>query len=196
MQSTGNYVGREAITKMLSIIGSRMADEGLMAEFAIFGGSALALTFDFRDATQDIDYMPISGDISRVFAIAQEVGQEYGLPDGWFNDAVEIFKSDIADYEFFGEFPSANPGIRVFTATPEYLLAMKTLSMRDSFTSHDVYDVWNLIDKLDISSPEQVIDIAAKFYPEKELPRRNELILKDLFDAKAQNKPYNQMMGW
>ena len=191
-----NLLSRESISDLLNRIGKILADEGVIAEVAIFGGSAIALMFDFRDSTQDVDYIPVSGDVHRLAAAADSVGGDVGLGPGWFNDAIEIFASENPDYTPFGEFPIGNPGIRVFTASPEYLFAMKTLSMRSSLASHDVKDVWHLIDAIGLDSAEEGLALAEKFYPGHAVPTRNRLILEDVFEAKKDRRPYSPMMGW
>lgn len=174
-----------------------MAETGKIAEIAVFGGSAIALMFDFRDSTLDVDVMPISGDISLVKEISRQIAAEDDeLPEDWLNDAVEIFKSDNCDYQLMGEFPPEKPDIRVFTATPEYIFAMKVLAMRSSLEAHDVFDIWNLIDKIGISSHKEGKKLVEKYYPDRELPQRNDLILMDIFEEKEKNSPYSATLGW
>jgi predicted nucleotidyltransferase component of viral defense system len=196
MSGDGKKLGRKEISAVLDEIGRRMEAMGLIAEFAVFGGSAIALTFDFRDSTSDIDFMPISGNMDALSEIAREIGVERGFVDGWFNDAVEIFASDNPEYRLVGEFPLENPGIRVFSASPQYILAMKVMSMRSSMVANDFKDVWHLVDEIGVTTADEVIGIVDGFYPEKRIPRRNELILRDLFDEKDAKRPFNAMTGF
>ncbi len=187
---------RHQIRRLLSRLGQLLAQEGKIAEVAIFGGSAVSLMFDYRESTQDIDFMPVSGDIHRLRELSVSIAREEDIPEDWLNDAVEIFKSDSPDYRLFGEFPVENPGIRVFTATPEYILAMKVMAMRNSLESSDVLDVWHLVDAVNVRSFDDVINIAAKFYPDKEVPKRNSLILMDLMEEKLNGGKFSSMIGW
>lgn len=192
----GKLLSSERIESLLACLGEKLAARGKIAEFAIFGGSAIALMFDFRESTFDIDYMPVSGDMTALAQAVAELSTEQALPDGWFNDAIEIFASDKAELRLHGEYPAAQPGIRVFTATPHYLLAMKIFSMRGSLSSHDVKDIWHLVDEIGVPSPEAAIAIAQQFYPDKVLPDRHRLILMDLFESKENGDAYSPMLGW
>ena len=196
MSGDGKKMGRKEMSAVLDEIGRRMEARGLIAEFAVFGGSAIALTFDFRDSTNDIDFMPISGNMDALSEVTREIGAERGFVDGWFNDAVEIFASDNPEYRLVGEFPWDNPGIRVFAASPQYILAMKVMSMRSSMVASDFKDVWHLVDEIGVTTADEVIGIVEGFYPEKTVPRRNELILRDLFDEKDAKRPFNAMTGF
>jgi len=177
-------------------IGKRFAARGQVAEIAVFGGSALILMFDFRESTRDIDYVQIKGGMREMATIAEDIAHREGLPQGWFNDAVRIFVSDRPDYRLLGDFPAANPGLRVFTASPRYVLAMKIDSMRSSLETNDIKDIWNLIDICEIADSEQARALYREFFPDKPLPKRNDLILEDIFDAKLGGQPYSRAIGY
>jgi len=177
-------------------IGKRFAARGQVAEIAVFGGSALILMFDFRESTRDIDYVQIKGGMREMATIAEDIGNREGLPQGWFNDAVRIFVSDRPDYRLLGDFPAANPGLRVFTASPRYVLAMKIDSMRSSLETNDIKDIWNLIDICEIADTEQARGVYREFFPDKPLPKRNDLILEDIFEAKLGGRPYSRAIGY
>jgi hypothetical protein len=54
--STGDpLLDREAITQALRQLGDRLARRGLVADVYVFGGAAMALAYDARRATRDID---------------------------------------------------------------------------------------------------------------------------------------------
>ena len=177
-------------------IGKRFAARGQVAEIAVFGGSALILMFDYRDSTRDIDYVQIKGGMREMAHVSAEVGRMEGLPEGWFNDAVRIFTSDRPDYRLLGDFPASNPGLRVFTASPRYILGMKIDSMRSSLETSDIKDIWHLVDICGVESSEEARAIHREFFPDKPLPRRNELILEDIFEAKMGGQPYSRAIGY
>lgn len=187
---------RTDIIACLEKIGTRMAAQNKMAEIVLYGGSAIALLFDYRPSTHDVDFTLRVGDRYPLYDIAMDVGLEQGLPPNWFNDAVSIFTSDNPETRILGEFPKSNPGIRVFTATPQYLLAMKLQSMRSSLESSDALDVWNLLDACGAKTPEDALALARKFYPDKLVERRAELLLMDFFEAKQANAEYDPMLSW
>lgn len=192
---TGKPLDRDTTRQIFKEIGERLAVDGRTAEIAVYGGIALSLMYDFRNATQDVDFTAISGDISMVRKITTEIGSRDGLSEDWFNDAVEIFQSDTPDFEVEGEYGHPT-GLRVFHASPRYIFAMKCMAMRSSFVSSDPLDVWHLIDKCGFKNIDEAINLVARFYPDKPLPERNRLVLMDLFDAKQDGAEYDKMLAW
>lgn len=55
---------------------------------AIYGGSAIVLTWEFRTSSDDVDVV-ISGDPSPVRQAARQFAKENGWPEDWLNDAVQ-----------------------------------------------------------------------------------------------------------
>jgi len=201
MSNTDNpdakHLNPNSLRDLLDDIGRHLAKENRIAEIALFGGSALMLMYDFRESTLDADYMMIGGNDADVRLAAEIVAKDKNLPEDWFNDAVNVFVSDNHDVRFFGDFPrDGEKGLRVFNAAPEYIFAMKILAMRTSIETHDIRDIWSLIDVIELKTVEDAVDLLRDFYPKKELPRRNKLILKDIFEAKAHNEDYSAELGW
>lgn len=188
---------RARMRALLERVGQRLADQGSIAEIAVFGGSALVLQFDFRLATEDVDYIPVSGSNFALKRAAAAVAREEGLGESWFNDAVQLNPmSERGDSIFLGDFPAKQPGLRIFVASPQYLLAMKCLSMRSAAVSKDVEDVWNLWDVLQIQDAQQAMQIVSSYYPGKNLPLRHIRLLEDIESAKRDGVHYSPMMGW
>ena len=186
-----------SVHSLLDEIGREFAAQGKVAEIALYGGAALMLMFDTRPLTRDIDFVAMQGGGDEIAAVADSVGERHGLESGWFNDAVRMFSSPHAEHRFFGDFPDGSEnGLRVFVASPEYILSMKLLAMRSSLESSDVFDIWNLIDICGLETPDQAQKWLAKFFPDDALPERNACILADLFEAKSQGKAYDPMIGW
>lgn len=184
---------------MLSIfeeMGKACRKEGAYYEIAIYGGSALMLAFDYRDATYDIDFVPVVGASAKITEIANRAAMSLGFPQDLLRDDVLIFVSDAARYEVFGEFPKGDGNLRIFSATPEYIFAMKMMAMRSTVETEDLRDIWELADACGIGDAEAAISLLEKFYPGKTLPVRNRLILEDVFEAKKQNQPYSRALGW
>lgn len=192
----GKHLDAELIRRLLFKIGEELSSRGKVAEIAMYGGSALILSMDGRAATKDIDYVSVSGDDSDIQEISNAIGEQYGLAENWFNDAVEIFQSHKPDYTLLGDFPPETPGLRVFMATPEYILSMKLLSMRSSFESNDMQDIWLLIDHCEIDCLEKAESLLSKYFPGEILPERNSSILQDFFAAKVAGEEYTPLLGW
>ena len=75
---------RRAIAEAFSLLGDRLARRGLVADIYVFGGAAMALAYDARRATRDIDavFKPHGVVIEEAWAVAEELG----LPQWWLNE--------------------------------------------------------------------------------------------------------------
>jgi hypothetical protein len=71
-----------------------------------------------------------------------------------------------------------HPGLRVSTASPEHLLAMKAMASR----RRDTDDLRFLIGIVGLTAPEQVIAVCQRVFPDEPLPDRARLVLEDLFE--------------
>lgn len=103
-----------------------MARRGVVADVYVFAGAALALAYDARRATRDIDAVFQPHGV--VLEEARVVAGELGLPVWWLNEQASAYVAPGGD-------PSAprvfdHPGLRVAAASPEHLLAMKVLAAR------------------------------------------------------------------
>ncbi len=68
----------------------------------VVGGAAIALAFDERRATRDIDAVFEPKNV--VYEAAEVVAEQLGLPGGWLNDAVKGFlEGDDPAARFFVE---------------------------------------------------------------------------------------------
>lgn len=196
MNRNSPHLRAETLRTLLFEIGDELANAGAVAEIAVYGGSALLLTFDSRPATRDVDCVTVSGSANCVSKAADSVGAKHGLEEGWLNDAVSIFRSETPDYRLIGDFPPDRPGLRVFAAKPEYLLAMKLLAMRSPFETNDLKDIWDLIDVCGVRTPEEARSYIGKFYPGESMATHKALLLNDLFEAKERGEEYSPMLGW
>lgn len=194
--------------KLFQRMGEIAAKEGHHFEIAVFGGSALSLSFDWRESTMDIDYMPVKGAASDINALANKACAELGWPTDILRDDVTIFAAENAEIIPQGDYPTVsqdmyeahdaerNGFLRVFLASPEYLLSMKILSMRSSIETQDCRDVWNLLDHCGLSTVDEAEKIVGQFYPDQSVPVRNHRILEDIIADRAAGKPYSSMIGW
>lgn len=193
----GRPLDRKTLVALFKEIGQQLQKQGHIAEIAIFGGSAIALLFDFRNSTQDVDYIPISLDMSPLKNLTEEIGIREKFSSNWFNDAIDIYASDDNHHlNLFGEYPLENPGLRVFTADPHYILSMKMAAMRSSLASNDMKDVWHLLDICQYKTLDQALGCYQNYFPKRKIPKRNLLLLADVFEAKDNGKAFDPVMGW
>lgn len=168
-------LGRAAIEDALRRLGDRLAKRGVVADLYVFGGAAMALAYDARRATRDIDAVFQPHGI--VLDEARAVADELDLPQWWLNEQASAYVAPGGD-------PAAprvfdHPGLRVAAASPEHLLAMKVLAAR----RRDAEDIRLLIGHLGLTDPQQVLNVCAEVFPDEEVPGRARLVLDDVFEG-------------
>ena len=172
-QQESPLLDREQIAGAFSLLGDRLARRGVVADIYVIGGAAMALAYDARRATRDIDAVFHPHGV--VLEAAQEVADELGLPRWWLNEQASAYVAPGGDDSAPRVFD--HPGLRVLTASPEHLLAMKTLAAR----KQDVEDIRFLVGKLGLPSARSVLAICADVFPGEQVPDRAQLLLEDLF---------------
>lgn len=150
---------RDEILGLLTELGRRLAARDVQGEMYVVGGAAIALAFDERRSTRDID--AVFEPKRLIYDIAAEIAEERGLPSGWLNDAVKGFLAGPDD-EAATVLEVA--GLRVATASPRLLLAMKVLSHR---VGEDEDDIRLLAAELGALGAEDVLAIAADVYGDR-----------------------------
>jgi Nucleotidyltransferase of unknown function (DUF6036) len=165
---------RGEIVDALTALAAELEARGVSAEMYVVGGAAIALAFDERRATRDID--AVFEPKAIVYEAAGVVGEQLGLPGGWLNDAVKGFLA--------GSDPAAAPvldlpGLRCLAASPEVLLALKILAHR---VGEDESDVRLLAAELGLTQAEQVLEVAERTYGDRLDPAAR-FFVEQLFDA-------------
>jgi hypothetical protein len=162
---------RQPLRQALQELGRRAYAEGKSIEIAIYGGSALILTYDWHVATRDVDAV-FEADRQTVRRLAAEIADAIGWDRDWLYDGVKGFLSsadtDPEAKRLFATYPSEDqPGLRVSVANPRYLFAMKCRAMRIGGVdeSPDVNDIRQLAREIGITSTEEALRLVAEFYP-------------------------------
>lgn len=178
---------RGALEDALRELGRRAHDEGKTIEIAIYRGSALMLTYDWRLATRDVDAV-FEADRSTVRRLAAAIAQEKGWDRDWLNDGVKGFlsalDSDPVSKRLFGTYRSEDaPGLRVMGANPRYLFAMKCRAMRlgGIDETEDVADIRRLAREIGIMNAAEALDLVANFYPDRLIEPKTRFGLEELF---------------
>ena len=165
---------RTEIIDLLTELGRRLAERGIEGEMYVVGGAAIALAFDERRSTRDID--AVFEPTTVIYELAGKLAEERGLPDGWLNDAVKGFLAG-ADPE--APLVLEVDGLRVSTASPRILLAMKVLSHR---VGEDEEDVRLLARELGLGGASEVLALAEAVYGDR-LDVAARFFVEQLFDS-------------
>ncbi len=120
--------------------------------------AVMCLVYDARPSTKDVDAIFQPSEIIR--EAAKEIANEYELVNDWLNDGVKGFLVEHPRKAFLNL-----SHLVVMVADPEYMLAMKSLSARIDGT--DSKDIEFLINKLKITTVDEVFKIIDKYYPRR-----------------------------
>jgi hypothetical protein len=138
----------------------------------------MCLVYDARPSTKDVDAIFQPSEIIR--EMAKEIANEYELVNDWLNDGVKGFLVEHPRKVFLNL-----SHLVVMVADPEYMLAMKSLSARIDGT--DSKDIEFLINKLKITSVDEVFKIIDKYYPRRIVKPATQFFLEEVFDEIQDN---------
>lgn len=122
----------EQIRQALIRLGELALRRGVTVEIVVVGGAALALGYQARESTHDVDALILSPQAETVRAMARAVAVELGLAEDWLNDAAKGYVHGLSPLEEL----LTTPGIRVHMPSATQpsatqLLAMKLSAWRD-----------------------------------------------------------------
>ena len=173
---------KEDILRGLRKIDTRAREAGVIVDLSIYGGAALALAFDIRRATRDVDAV-VHGAPHFLRLAAAEVAADEGWPQDWLNDGVKGFTSGNEKMRLMESFEaSPTGGLRVHTPAPEYLFAMKCMAMRPEGLdgSHDISDIEALAEAAGIVDADAALSLVEAFYPASRIPPKVRFGLEEI----------------
>jgi len=164
---------RSEIVSALRALGSALDSRGIKGEMYLVGGAAIAIAYDERRSTRDVD--AVFEPKLAIYEAAGEIAQAEGLPVGWLNDAVKGFLA--------GDDPAATPvldepGLRVSAASPRILLALKVLAHR---VGEDEEDLKLLARELALRTADEVLAVAEEVFGDR-LDAAARFFVEELFD--------------
>jgi uncharacterized nucleotidyltransferase DUF6036 len=173
-------VDREEIVAALTALGTVLDRRGLRGEMYVVGGAAIALAYDTRRSTRDID--AVFEPKAAVYEAAAEVSEQLELPPGWLNDAV---KGYLAGHDPRAAPVLDVPGLRCLTASAPMLLAMKVLAHR---VGEDEADVRLLASELGLTSAPDVLAVAEEVFGDRLDPAAR-FFVEELFAHASPGRP-------
>jgi len=165
---------KQEIIDYLHIVNEELRKLNYKGEICLYGGAVMCLVFNARPSTKDVD--AIFEPAQTIKEIARKVAEEKGLPDDWLNDGVKGFVVEHPRQVFL-----ELSNLTVFTADPEYLLAMKCLASR--IDTIDNNDVRFLIRKLNLVTSGQVFSILQKYYPKNQIRPATQYFIEEIFNS-------------
>jgi hypothetical protein len=162
------------LRRLFDLLNDELRRADIEAELFLVGGAAMCLAYVVRPSTQDVD--ALFRPPAEVRQAAARVAIRAGLQSDWLNDGIKGFLSARADFSPFLELDH----LRIMVAQPEYLLAMKCLSMRIGTEFHDEDDVRYLLRHLDVRDYEAALAIITRYYPIDRFPQKTLCALTEL----------------
>lgn len=169
----GPLLSRAQIEEALSRLAQRLHHRGVHAELYIFGGGAMVLGYNAREATMDLDASITRGH-GAVTAEARAVATELGLPSWWLNEQATSYLPTGTDSD--ARTIVDRPGLRVIAASPHHLLAMKARAARQ----RDISDILTLARLVSVTSATQITRLVEEVFPGEPLSARSTAVLADL----------------
>jgi hypothetical protein len=171
--STG--LDRDDILRLFDQLSAQLSTRGARAEIFLVGGAALALAYDAKRATRDLDAVFVPAEVVR--QAAEAVAQEDGLPADWLNDAVKGFLpgTDPDARRFY-----SSDSLIVDVASPRYLLAMKLFAARAEV---DAEDIALLYRQLGFTNVDEGLDLVEEAYPGRPIPAKVRFLLEEIVEG-------------
>ena len=172
-------LNRKTILAALEYLNQLCLKNEIMLEISIYGGTAMMLAYDSRNATRDIDaiFQPVE-EGQRLIA---KVAKDLDLHDQWMNNDVKVF---VADREIKRQLPQFNgwSHLKISVPVSAYLLAMKAIACRDALPgfSGDQGDLKVLIKKMNIRSVAEIQETIDKYFEDEVLGAHNIRVLTKL----------------
>lgn len=170
---------KQEIEALFERLNEELARIGITGEVYLAGGAVMYLVFDARRSTKNVAafFRPAK----EVRAAAQRVALAAGMPGEWLNDAVKGYLSERGDFHPYLDLSN----LRVLTASPEYLLAMKCLAMRLGEEFHDEDDVRFLLRYLNLTDYRKALEIVTRYYPAERLPQKTLYALEEMLAPRS-----------
>jgi len=183
---------RSTLERALGELGRRAFAAGRTVEIVVYGGSALLLTLNRQINTGAV----FEGNRDFIKKLAAEMAEEFGWDENWLNDGVKGWLSgrdaDPDVKALFKTYPAEDePGLRVYTAKPEYLFAMKCRAMRVGGVeaNSDIEDIKLLVHAIGLKNSQDALTLVEKYYPQNMLQPKTRLGLEEIFSNLGMDRP-------
>jgi hypothetical protein len=177
---TEQLLGRDDILRALSTLDEELGTLGVRAQVFVVGGAAMALAYDARRFTVDVD--AVFEPSREVRQAAARVAERLEIDPLWLNDAAKAFLPG-EDPDRIGVFEGSN--LSVAAASPQFLLGMKLLAAR---VERDVDDIKKLYDLCGFTTADDGLDLVERLYPRELIRPKTQFLLEELFPRRPQER--------
>ncbi|HET6810647.1 MAG TPA: DUF6036 family nucleotidyltransferase [Acidimicrobiales bacterium] len=170
-----SLLDRNDLLQALRALDEELGRVGVRGEVFVVGGAAMALAYDARRATVDVD--AVFAPSAEVREAARRVAERLGFEPGWLNDAAKAFVPG-EDPERIGVYEGTH--LSVAAGSPRLLLAMKLLAAR---VERDQDDIRTLYGLCGFTTAAEGIELVTEAYPEARIAPRTRFLLEELFPS-------------
>lgn len=170
-------LSRARILELFAELDAELCDVGTRGDVFIIGGAAMAVAYDARPSTEDVD--GIWHPSREVREAARRVAARHDdIDEDWLNDGAKSFLP--------GEDPGPRPVVyegdclSVSAGSPEYLLATKLLASR---VGRDEEDILLLYDRCGFTTVDEGLDLLDRFYPGRPIEAKVRFFLEELLSG-------------
>lgn len=175
--SRDRLLDRATILQAFGRLADRLRRRHVVVNVYLFGGGAMVLAFDERQATQDLDARFTS--TSAAMAEVRAVAEELGLPSWWLNEQGTAYLPRNDD-----PYPVPvydHPNLRVMRASDRHLLAMKAAASRRN--TKDVDDLRVLAGRLGLTQVDDVLRVHDEVFPDDALTADKIEVIREAIGA-------------
>lgn len=166
---------RDKIIDAWARLGELAHAEGKSIDIIVVGGAVMAVYFQSRASTADVDGIFAPAPETRRWA--QTVADELDLPSDWLNDGVKGYLTGESE----GPVLHRSAGIVVRTVAFAHLLALKLMAWRDDVDFSDALRILQALKEqpgTDCSSPEKLSELVEPYF----IPSRASYALGELWE--------------
>ncbi len=131
----------------------------------------MCLVLGARPTTKDV------GAFLHPASEVREAARRIDVGTDWLNDTVTGYLSERGEFHACPDLPH----LRVLTAAPEHLPAMKCMAMRMGSEFHDIDDARSLLRCLNLTELDAAPDIISRHDPDERIPQKTIHVLGDMF---------------
>ena len=167
-------LSRDRILELFAELDEELAAAGTRGDVFIVGGAAMAVAYDARPSTQDVD--GIWHPSKEVRDAAHRVAARHDdVDEDWLNDGAKGFlpgpDHGVKPVVYEGDYLSVSAG------SPDYLLATKLLASR---VSRDEEDILLLYGLCGFATVDEGLDLLERYYPGRPIEAKVRFYLEEL----------------
>lgn len=170
---------RGRILDLFAELDAELGHHGTRGDVFIVGGAAMAVAYDARPSTRDVDgiWHP-SREVRE--AAARVAARHDDVDADWLNDGAKGFLPG----EDLGAKPVVYEGehLTVSAGSPEYLLATKLLASRVSRDEDDIVLLYRLCG---LTTVDEGLDLLERYYPGRPIEAKVRFFLEELLASGA-----------